>query len=294
MKINLVDNGIFPVVVDHNNNALHGELDTGLRIPGTVQGEGKLLGTSVIFIRTSGCNLKCSWVGADGLGSLCDTPYSSHKPEKNMTPVDDIVQTIINNSKIANIKHIVISGGEPTIQTEALKDLVRKLRDNGYHITIETNATIHDKELSAMTDLMSMSPKLSSSTPWESHLVGTNVEYNERRALHHDKIRINTNAIIKNIEVAVGAGNDYQLKFVVSDQRDMDEILDIYNNVKKHFESIEKGYYITPDDVVLMPEGITEHDLRQRYNVCLKNALLYGFRFTPRLHVTLFGLKRGV
>ena len=94
MKINLVENGVFPITKDAEGNLLEGALDTGLSSPGTVQGEGKLLGTSCLFIRTSGCNLRCAWVGADGNGSPCDTPYSSHHAEKNMMEVDDVVKLV--------------------------------------------------------------------------------------------------------------------------------------------------------------------------------------------------------
>ena len=89
MKINLVQGGIFPI----KDNL---EVDsTGLSVAGTIQGEGKLIGTTCLFIRTSACNLRCAWLGADGQGSPCDTPYSSHKPEKNIMEIDDIIEIVI-------------------------------------------------------------------------------------------------------------------------------------------------------------------------------------------------------
>lgn len=61
MKINLVNNGIFPIVYDKNGELINEDLDTGFNIAGTLQGEGKLVGTPCLFIRTSGCNIRC-WV----------------------------------------------------------------------------------------------------------------------------------------------------------------------------------------------------------------------------------------
>jgi len=84
MQINLVQGGIFPIKDNLTNDS------TGFKYAGTFQGEGKLTGTACLFIRTSACNLRCAWVGLDGKGSPCDTPYSSHNPEKNKMEIDDI------------------------------------------------------------------------------------------------------------------------------------------------------------------------------------------------------------
>ena len=114
MKLNLVNGGIFPIKGKLNEDS------TGFQYSGTFQGEGKLTGTACLFIRTSACNLRCAWVGLDGNGSLCDTPYSSHNPEKNQMEVEDIVKIVVENTREQNINHVVISGGEPTMQTDAL------------------------------------------------------------------------------------------------------------------------------------------------------------------------------
>ena len=82
---------------DENGEDIIGSLDTGFKVSGTIQGEGKLIGTPCLFIRTSGCNLRCSWVGSDGNGSPCDTPYSSHNPEKNMMEIDSIIKILNAN-----------------------------------------------------------------------------------------------------------------------------------------------------------------------------------------------------
>ena len=115
MKLNLVNGGIFPIKGSLNEDS------TGFQYSGTFQGEGKLTGTACLFIRTSACNLRCAWVGLDGNGSLCDTPYSSHNPEKNQMEIDDIIETVLRNTREQNINHVVISGGEPTMHTSTWK-----------------------------------------------------------------------------------------------------------------------------------------------------------------------------
>ena len=157
MIINLVQNGIFPISYDKEGNPLNQEMDTGLNIPGTVQGEGKWIGTSCIFIRTTACNLRCAWVGVDGKGSPCDTPYSSHKPEKNKQEIKDVVAIVKANTNNGAIKHVVVSGGEPTMQTENLEELLKKFNEEGVKTTVETNATIYIEGIAKYTSLCSMS-----------------------------------------------------------------------------------------------------------------------------------------
>lgn len=97
----------------------------------SLQGEGVLIGTPTIFIRTSGCNLRCKW---------CDTEYA-REDYKTMTP-DDIVREVKNYSS----NHICITGGEPLIQNN-MGLLIRLLLNRGYHISIETNGTVPIRNL---------------------------------------------------------------------------------------------------------------------------------------------------
>ena len=169
MKLNLVQGGIFPIKGNLNEDS------TGFKYSGTFQGEGKLTGTPCLFIRTSTCNLRCAWKGLDGNGSLCDTPYSSHNAETNHMEIDEIIDIVIENTVPQYINHVVISGGEPTMQSEALLELLKRLKNLNYHITIETNATRFNDEFCKYIDLVSMSPKLSSSTPWVENLKNSGV-----------------------------------------------------------------------------------------------------------------------
>lgn len=90
-----------------------------------IQGEGSETGTPTIFIKLSGCNLKCEF---------CDSKYHTEFTEMDF---DEIYEQI----KTYNIKHITFSGGEPTLQNEELVNFIgKKLLD--YTIAIETNGTI--------------------------------------------------------------------------------------------------------------------------------------------------------
>jgi 7-carboxy-7-deazaguanine synthase len=277
IKLNLVENGIFPIVRDINNNKVSN--DTGWGFSGTLQGEGKWSGIPCLFIRTSGCNLRCIFSN-----SICDTAYSSFYPEKNITIIDDILKILDINNQDMRIKHIVISGGEPTIQVPAIIELCKELKKKGYIITIETNATIYNEEFSKYIDLISMSPKLKSSVPtskgcFENKL---NVKWIEK----HDKSRRNIKVIQSFIDGAHANNNFFQLKFVVSNEED---ILEIKNEWLQYLSNY------TNLDIMLMPEGMTEEQLKLNNKIVAKLATQYGFRFCPRLHVDIFGgAKKGV
>jgi 7-carboxy-7-deazaguanine synthase len=278
MKLNLVNGGIFPIKENLTEDS------TGFKYSGTFQGEGKLTGTACLFIRTSACNLRCAWIGLDGKGSPCDTPYSSHKPEKNIMEVDDIIQIVVENTLQQKIKHIIISGGEPTMQTEALEELLEKLQNLGYHTTIETNATIFSNKIAKHTDLVSMSPKLSTSTPNQPNLKDTGILYNEKWAVKHEKTRINIPVIQSYITDSKLQNNDFQLKFVVATDQDIMEIEEILTQLN--------GW--EPSDVCLMPEGVDVNTLNSRTGWIAEQALKRGWRFTPRLHIMMFGKNRFV
>jgi len=288
MKLNLVEGGIFPIIWDGKGNRLPVSEDgTGLNCSATIQGEGKLIGTSCLFIRTSACNLRCAWLGADGQGSPCDTPYSSHKPEKNIMEIDDIIEIVVENTESQNIKHLVISGGEPTMQTEALEELVERLHCLGYHTTIETNGTIFSEKLAKFVDLVSISPKLRSSTPFEKHLQGTGIKFNAKWVEKHEKTRINIGALQNWVKYSKKYDNDFQLKFVIATEEDLKEVENIIYNI----EAVTK---VEPSDICLMPEGVDVDSLNERTAWMLEEAVKRGWRFTPRLHIQLFGKNRFV
>ena len=222
----------------------------------SVQGEGMLTGVPSVFVRTSGCNLRCRW---------CDTPYASWKPEGSKMSVEEIVSQV----KSYPSRHVVLTGGEPMIAPE-LPALARQLRDEDYHITIETAGTVLPQGVAC--DLASLSPKLGNSTP----LAG---EIDETWRQRHDATRWQPSVVREWL-----SGYNYQLKFVVSAQEDVNEITDLLNSLE---------ITIPPDRVLLMPEGRDSATLASRDAWLVEICKQHGFRYCRRLHIDLFGNRRG-
>lgn len=220
----------------------------------SIQGEGKLIGVPSVFVRASGCNLRCSW---------CDTPYASWDPEGDDLSVDEIVRKVAE----FGANHVVLTGGEPMIMPE-IAELCARLNERRMHITIETAGTVW-KDL--RLDLASVSPKLSNSTPWERE--------GGKFARVHEEKRINVSVIQKFID----ASPEVQLKFVVSGERDLNEIEDLLGKLS--------GW--KKDDVLLMPEGTDVETLRSRAGWIGEVCKRTGWRYSPRLHVEMYGNKRG-
>ncbi len=116
------------------------------------QGEGPWAGTDSLFIRTSGCNLRC-W--------FCDTPWTSWNPEGTQWTLDDLARRIESSPA----EHVVITGGEPMLAAQ-LTELTELCRAAGRIITIETAGTV---DRSVECDLMAISPKRPNSAPDDPH-----------------------------------------------------------------------------------------------------------------------------
>jgi 7-carboxy-7-deazaguanine synthase len=220
----------------------------------SIQGEGKLVGVPSVFVRASGCNLRCVW---------CDTPYASWDPEGPDIEIAQIARRVAE----FGAHHVVVTGGEPLVMPDIV-ELCDALKSNGHHITIETAATVF-KPLKL--DLASLSPKLSNSTPTDRE--------GGRFAAAHEKNRLRIDVIQQFIDSSPA----FQLKFVVSHERDMEEIDAI----------LKQLHGLGPDDVLLMPEGIDEATLDSRAGWIADICKRTGYRFCPRLHVALYGNVRG-
>ncbi len=284
-KIRLVKNGIFPIIKNQNGEVLENLPETGQDFPGTFQGEGKLLGVPVLFIRTAGCNLRCIW-NIEGNVSPCDTPYASFDlRESEYWQVADVVKVIKQNR--GSINHVVISGGEPMLQKTALIELCYLLKKTlNVHITIETNATVFIKELSPIVDFFSLSPKLKSSIPDKMKLEKINLSGFDNYTILHEKRRLNIQAIQQFINLRKDQKQciDFQLKFVIAVQEEENEIQMILSNLS--------GW--KNEDIILMPVGLDQSELARSTHLCWTMAVRKGWRFTPRLHIDVFGNKAGV
>ncbi|MBM4260615.1 MAG: 7-carboxy-7-deazaguanine synthase QueE [Deltaproteobacteria bacterium] len=219
----------------------------------SIQGEGRLVGVPSVFVRTSGCNLRCIW---------CDTPYTSWRPTGREWSLSEILKEI---SKYP-ARHVVVTGGEPFIAPE-LGKLTAALKRRGKHITIETAATIFKV---VDCDLISLSPKLANSTPWKKQ--------RGKFAAMHEARRSNLEVLQQFVD-----GYDYQLKFVVQQAEDFSEIRTLIRMLRS----------VDPTRVLLMPEGNRRDELRQKSAWIVELCKKTGYGFTPRLHIELFGNRRG-
>ncbi|SMO43301.1 7-carboxy-7-deazaguanine synthase [Saccharicrinis carchari] len=276
----LVGEGVFPIVMDAKGNAIAEVPATGWNLSGTVQGEGKLAGTPSLFIRLATCNLRCIWQMDDGSFCRCDTAYASfHPDDKKAWTVEEIVKVVKHN--IGAMQHVVITGGEPLLQKKGVLALCKSIKEElNLHITIETNGTIFDQELTQFVDLFSISPKLSNSVPSAQKLKFYNEAETGSSRFHHE-VRRNLNALQSYIDTA----QDLQLKFVVAKQSDADEITKDYLKVLQRYNK---------NDIMLMPLGATQHEITKSNPIVLQMCLQNGWKYTPRIHIDIFGSKQGV
>jgi 7-carboxy-7-deazaguanine synthase len=219
----------------------------------SIQGEGTLAGVPSVFVRTSGCNLRCTW---------CDTPYTSWKPEGYQMTHDALLTEIRQHS----CAHVVITGGEPMILAD-LPELTKKIKDFDQHITIETAGTTYQK---VRCDLMSISPKLANSTPYDRE--------DGKFAAQHEQLRYQPEVLKQLI-----AEYDYQLKFVISSVDDVREAREMVREIGAQREK-----------VLLMPEGTSREVLSERAEWLVNVCKDFGYRYCPRLHIDIWGAKRGV
>ncbi len=217
----------------------------------SLQGEGKLAGVPSVFIRLAGCPLRCKW---------CDTKYAWDAAKGTEMSVEQILLRISSYPT----QYVVVTGGEPMVNAE-LESLVQPLHKAGYHITIETAGIECIADLPV--DLMSISPKLSNSTPDNAEL-----------AAAHDQHRFQVTALKSLIE-----DYDYQLKFVVDTPGDLNEIA----------ECLAKIDNVNPYKIFLMPQAVTEQEYIEKSRWLADYCLQTGFSFTPRLQVILWPGQKG-
>jgi len=219
----------------------------------SIQGEGLLSGTPSVFVRASGCNLRC-W--------FCDTPYVSWHPEgEDLEPASILARVCEWDAP-----HVVLTGGEPMLFAELIP-LTEALHAAGRHITIETAGTL---DLPVHCDLMSISPKLSNSTPSASATAAW--------ARRHERTRHAPHVIRRLVRDYA-----YQLKFVIHSPADCDEAL----NWLRLFPEIDRGR------VMLMPQGVTAEQLAPIAEWLIPYCESESLRYCPRRQIEWFGLVRG-
>ncbi len=218
----------------------------------SIQGEGRLTGTPSVFVRTSGCNLRC-W--------FCDTPYASWQPEGEDYAVDEVIAEV----EEWDCRHVVVTGGEPMLFAELIP-LCAELRRRGRHVTIETAGTLY---LPVECELMSISPKLTTSSPASDE--------HPRWARRHERLRRQPEALRRLI-----AEYDYQLKFVIDRPDDVGEVAELLSELPA----------TARDRVLLMPQGRTADEAYQRSAWIEESCREHGWTFCPRMQLEWFGAAR--
>lgn len=230
----------------------------------SIQGEGKLTGVPSFFIRTSGCNLRCTW---------CDTPYASWNASGGPRSIDALVADAL----ASKVHHAVLTGGEPMI-FDAIEPLAAALRAAHIHVTIETAATAFR---AFPIDLVSMSPKLANSTPQPDDPRDPLGVWRTR----HEQRRLRPGVVQSFIDQARRDSTDFQLKFVVARrtaEADLTEVDALLAQLTG----------LSPADIQLMPEGVatpTPGSTQWIVDECVRR----GWRYCQRLHIDLFGHTRG-
>jgi 7-carboxy-7-deazaguanine synthase len=189
----------------------------------------------------------------------CDTPYTSWRPEGSRVAVGEL----LDRAAVSGCRHVVVTGGEPLLQRE-LRPLTEALGAQGHHVTVETAGTLAPE---FVCHLLSVSPKTGNSDPagaWRQR---------------HREARRDLTPLAR----LLARHAEHQLKFVVRGEEDLPEILELVAALGAARER-----------VLLMPEGRDAAAVAARAGAVGRLCLREGFRYSPRLHLDLFGSGRGV
>jgi len=245
-------------------------LGDGPEIFHTLQGEGASVGMPAVFIRASRCNLHCSWCDTDHTWNFEGTPWphvkdatpgyrKHHKADVTieMDPID-AAQRIM----AFDCPRTIITGGEPLLQEQAFLEMIGHIRKEHpeHQFEIETNATrVPSPALHEAVNQFNLSPKLSNAGMPTS-------------------LRIHPAAL----EFFVNSPKSW-FKFVVAGPADLVEI--------KHLATLHR---LPRERTLLMPEGSTCEELDRSASWLAEICRDEGFRFCDRLHIRLWGNRRGV
>lgn len=246
------------------------KLGDGPEIFHTIQGEGVSAGAPAVFIRTSRCNLHCVWCDTDHTWNFEGTPWPHEKdalPGYTKHRKADVTFEIEPADTARRIlafgcPRVVITGGEPLLQENELLAMTRLIRDQQPDVffEVETNATrLPSPAFADAIDQFNVSPKLSNAGMPES-------------------LRLNTEAL-----AFFAAAGKAWFKFVVSSPADLAEI-----------QTLAARFAIPRSRILLMPEGRNAAELDKSAPWLAEICRDLGFRFCDRLHIRLWGDKRGV
>lgn len=236
----------------------------------TIQGEGLTSGRPVHFLRLAFCNLSCKFCDTPFTWNFEETPNKTHgfakkvcmKDEVFILPIEAVFSQLEQKAKETNIYHLVISGGEPILQKEALCELLTLLKTSNkrWYFEIETNGSLKPSgELFSLVNHFNVSPKLKNSG--------------------------NDYSIAVNIDILAEFNlmNNAVFKFVVATEEDLEEVLPIIDKCR-----------IPNDKVFLMPLGHNQEILLSNREKVIQMCIKNGFTYSPRIQVEVWGEKRKV
>lgn len=229
----------------------------------TVQGEGMVIGQKTMFVRTAGCDYRCSW---------CDSAFtwdgSGTSLIRQLTPQQIWEELVATGGK--RFSHVTLSGGNPALLPQ-LGGLVQLLHQHGIKVAVETQGSRWQQWL-ADIDEVTLSPKPPSSgmtTQWET-----------------------LDQIIAKLKER--STSTYSIKLVIFDEED----LSCAEQVKQRYP--DAPFYVqvgNPDTHTMDVNGHTDF-LLQRYewliNQVMESDILNDVRVLPQLHTLVWGNKRGV
>lgn len=236
----------------------------------SIQGEGKNMGRPSIFARSSLCNLHCIWCDTDYTWNWKGTRFKHVRDDDVEYDKFDMAREVldISTEEVAlaigkyPCQHVILTGGEPMMHQSDWVEVMSFLRkkDEHYFFEVETNATLlPSADFDSLISQYNLSPKLSNSNNKQS--------LREKPAVW-EFFAQDPRAVFK---------------FVIGHEDDLKEVNDL---VKK--------YHINPSKVYLMPEGTSPQQLAARRDWLTQACMRYGYWYTDRLHVQIWGDKRGV
>lgn len=236
----------------------------------SIQGEGRTAGTPSVFIRTDLCNLHCIWCDTDYTWNWEGTPFvhendarpGYRKFDKKTWIKRCSIEEVVERVLAYPARNVVLTGGEPLMQQSALVALMHRLRqcDASYRFEVETNGTLLPRaEFEAVIDQYNVSPKLTNSN--------NPARLRERPAVYF--------YFARNLKA--------YFKFVVAQPSDVQEVL-----------CLQERYGIAAEKIWLMPEGSTRQKLAHRRRWLVEVCKIHGFCYTDRLHVQIWGNRKGV
>lgn len=236
----------------------------------SIQGEGVSMGCPSVFVRASLCNLHCHWCDTDYTWNWTGTPWKHENdadPSYQKFSKDDFITELTITDVAEKVKsyscpRIILTGGEPLLQDSSWQALMTELLRSSpdYHFELETNGTLVPSEkFDQLIHQYNVSPKLENS--------GNSAQK-----------RLNTEAL-----AFFASSPKAWFKFVIASENDLKEV-----------EEIKAEYELPQSRILLMPEGRDEASLQKRRLWLADLCRDKNYRFSDRLHIQLWGSKRGV